>query len=193
MSSFSRQNNPKRYKRHYIHEVASSLTDSKYIANDLANMKRYAYRAKVVTIGNAAVRPYDPIYLDGLPNGMSGYWTVLSVTHVFGGKDSEYKMELEVGTDTLGDVDKDAYKNAETRDVEGELSGQTTVPAESILVDLSTSVNASQLSPSYNSSIPTPVVTPPANAVPSDISTNPYDYTYPVPNVDTSTVKWVSL
>lgn len=193
MSSYSRQNNPKRYTRHYVHEVATSLTDAKYVANDLANMKRYAYRAKVVTIGNAAVRPYDPIYLDGLPNGMSGYWTVLSVTHIFGGKDSEYKMELEVGTDTLGDVDKNAFKNAQTRDVEGELAGQSIEPAESVLINISSSVNASPLTPSYNSSIPTPVVTPPDNAVPSDITTNPYDYSYPVPKVDSSTVKWVAL
>lgn len=193
MSSFSRKNNPKRFKRHYVHEAATSLTDAKYIANDLANMKRYAYRAKVVTIGNAAVRPYDPIYLDGLPNGMSGYWIVLSVTHVFGGKDSEYKMELEVGTDTLGDVDKNAYKNAETRDVEGELSGQAITSGESVLLDVSTSVNASQLSPSYTASTPTVAVTPPANAVPSSLTTNPYDYAYPVPKIEASTVKWVAL
>ena len=193
MKSFSRENNPKRFKRHHIHEVATSLTDSKYIANDLANMKRYAYRAKVVTIGNAAVRPYDPIYLDGLPNDMSGYWTVLSVVHIFGGKDSEYKMELEVGTDTLGDTNPDAYKTAEMRDVEGEISGQAILSGESMLLDVSSSVNASPLVSNYGTATPTVAVASPANAVPQSISTNPYDYAYPVPKTTSSTVKWVAL
>lgn len=192
MKSFSRGNNPKRYKRHYIHEVANSLTDSKYIANDLANMKRYAYRAKVTTIGNAALRPYDPIYLDGLPNGLSGYWTVLSVTHVFGGKDSEYKMVIEVGTDTLGDVNPDAYKNAEMRDVEGELSKQAIVPGDSTLIDISASVNSSPLVPTYGVSIPTVVVNPPATAVPASVSTDRYKISAPVPKVSASVIKWVA-
>lgn len=192
MNSFSRKNNPKRYKRHYVHEVANSLTDSKYIANDIANMKRYAYRMKIEAVGNASLRPYDPVYLDGLPNGLSGYWTVLAVTHVFGGKDSEYKMVLEVGTDTLGDVDPNAYKNAEVRDVEGEISGQAITPGDSKLIDIPTSVNASPLVASIGVT-PTVAVNPAANAVPADISTNPYNSGYPVPKSSTSTVKWVAI
>lgn len=192
MKSFSRGNNPKRFKRHYVHEVATSLTDSKYIANDLANMKRYAYRAKVTTIGNASLRPYDPIYLDGLPNGLSGYWTVLAVTHVFGGKDSEYKMVIEVGTDKIGDVNPDAYKNAELRDVEGELSGQAIVPGDSVLIDVPVSVNSTPLVQTYGVSTPTVAVTPNATAVPASISTNPYTYAAPVPKVKSSVIKWAA-
>lgn len=193
MKSYSRGNSIKTYKRHYAYEVASSLTEAKYIANDLANMKRYAYRAKVVTIGNASVRPYDPIYLDGLPNGMSGYWTVLSVVHVFGGKDSEYKMEMEVGTDRLGDTNPDANKNAELRDVEGELSGQAIVPGESLLVSVAASVNSSPLVTPSGTATPTTAVTPSATAVPTSITSNPYDVSYPVPQSKTDTVKWVAL
>lgn len=193
MKSFSRGNSPKTYKRHYAHEVASSLTEAKYIANDVANMKRYAYRAKVVTIGNASVRPYDPIYLDGLPNGMSGYWTVLSVVHVFGGKDSPYKMEMEVGTDRLGDTDPNASKNAELRDVEGELSGQAIVPGESKLIDVPASVNSTSLTPTYGTVTPTSVVTPSATAVPESISSDPYSVNYPVPQKNSDIVKWVAI
>lgn len=193
MKSFSRGNSPRTYKRHYAYEVASSLTESKYIANDLANMKRYAYRAKVITIGNAAVRPYDPIYLDGLPNGMSGYWTVLSVVHIFGGKDSPYKMEMEVGTDRLGDTDPNAYKNAELRDVEGELSGQAITSGESKLIDVPASVNSTPLVSTYGTSTPTTTVAPSATAVPASITTNPYAVSYPVPQKKSDTVKWVAI
>lgn len=193
MKSYSRGNSPKTYKRHYSYEVASSLTEAKYIANDLANMKRYAYRAKVITVGNAAVRPYDPIYLDGLPNGMSGYWTVLSVKHAFGGIDARYKLEIEVGTDRLGDTNPDAYKNAELRDVEGELSGQAIVPGESKLIDVAVSVNSNPLISTNGTSTPTTAVAPSATSVPANISSNPYSTGYPVPQKTIDIVKWVAI
>ena len=99
------------FEQHHVYEVATSLTDSKYIANDIANSKRYAYRAKATLVGVASVRPYDPIYLHGLSNGMSGYWTVLAVKHIFGGMAMRYMMEVEVGTDVLGDTNPAAGTN----------------------------------------------------------------------------------
>lgn len=185
--------NNAQYTRHHTYEVAKSNTEAKYIANDLANAKRYAYRAKVVLLGDASVRPYDPIYLDGLPNGLSGYWTVLSVKHKFNDTDVQYKMELEVGTDRLGDVNTEAYRAIPTRNVEAELAGQSLEPAKSKLIDIASSVNASSLIPDYGTTTPTPITTRSATAVPTSISDKPYNYDAPTPKKDVTASRWVAL
>jgi hypothetical protein len=78
------------FRSHHVFEVASSFADAQHIATDYNNANRYQHRAKVSIVGHAPMRPYDPIYLDGLPNGMSGYWTVLTVKHIFGGRPADY-------------------------------------------------------------------------------------------------------
>lgn len=181
------------YRKHHIYEVAKTSTEAKYIANDLANAKRYAYRARVVLLGEASVRPYDPIYLDGLPNGLSGYWTVLSVKHQFNTQSLKYKMELEVGTDKLGDVNPNASKAVQSRNVEAELAGQSLEPVQSMLIDIQGSVNSSSLVNTYGATTPTPTVAPAANAVPTSISADPYSYDAPTPTKDISSTKWVAM
>lgn len=156
-----------KFKTHHVHEVATSLTESKLIASDLADAKRYAYRAKAVLVGNVLVKPYEPVYLDGLPNGMSGYWTVLSATHIFGGAQARYMLEVELGTDLLGDTNPEAKNVKDTRDVNAEISGQNMTASSSRLVDYSFSVNNSPL---YVPPVTSVVVTKPATAVTTDAS-----------------------
>jgi hypothetical protein len=170
------------FKTHQVFDVATSLTESKYIANDYADANRYAYKASVVVVGNSTVKPYEPVYLDGLPNGMSGYWTVLSVTHVFGGQPAKYMMRLEVGTDVLGQTDENAYKAKDTRDVAGELSNQNLSPVPTVLQDYSFSVNNSPLEENNGVVNPSNTTSPkktavPENIVPEDIySVTPPDF-----------------
>jgi hypothetical protein len=118
-------------------------------------------------VGTADLRPYDPIYLDGLPNGMSGYWTVLSLKHIFNGRVANYMLELVVGTDIIGDTSTTAYLNANTRDVQAELAGQSLTAAPSQLIDRNPAINASSLFPNYGTTPPTPQVSPNASAVPN--------------------------
>lgn len=184
--------NNAQYTKHHIYEVAKNKAEAKYIANDIANAKRYAYRAKVTVLGDASVRPYDPIYLDGLPNGMSGYWTVLSVKHLFNNIDVQYKMELEVGTDKIGDTNPDAYKANMYRDVQAELAGQSLDPAKSKLLSVSASVNSQSLSPNYGNTSPTSIVTPAFNAVPASITTNVYSYDTPTPVKNKDISRWTA-
>ena len=156
------------FKKHHVHEVVNTLAESKQLALDYAQQHRYQHRANVVIVGNSTIRPYDPIYLDGLPNGMSGYWTVLSVKHVLGGSLARYLCELEVGTNALGDVNPNAVNSSGLRDVQGELAGQSlTNNQTSMLVDRSPYINASSLTPSYGATTPTPVVSPPNPSVPN--------------------------
>jgi len=157
------------FTKHNVFEVATTLTESKYIANDFADAQRYAYRAKVNLIGDCLVKPYEPIYLDGLPDGMDGYWTVLSVKHIFGGIPARYMMKLEVGTDILGQTNPDAYKAFSKRDISGELSGQAITPALSTLQDYSFSINNSTLEPNYGVTPPSSVVVKPYNDLGQDV------------------------
>ena len=156
------------FNKHNVFEVATTLTESKYIANDFADAQRYAYRAKVNLIGDCLVKPYEPIYLDGLPDGMDGYWTVLSVTHIFGGVPAKYMMQLEVGTDILGQTNPEAYKAVPVRDISGELSGQAISPTQSKLQDYSFSVNNSTLEPDYGITAPSSAVSKPYNDLGED-------------------------
>jgi len=137
------------FKTHYPHEVVKDLTNSKQIANSYSQTKKYQHRAKVTIVGHATLRPYDPIYLDGLPNGMSGYWTVLSVKHLFGGRVAKYLMTIEVGTDVIGEVDPKARTRSDTRDVQNDFSGQSLTVSTSKLTEYNLSPNASTLNPSY--------------------------------------------
>lgn len=179
------------FEQHHVYEVATSLTDSKYIANDLANSKRYAYRARVTLVGVASVRPYDPIYLAGLSNGMSGYWTVLAVKHIFGGMAMRYMMEVEVGTDVLGDTNPAAGTNPDVRDVQAELSGQSLKIAETVLQDIPLMVNSTPLFETAGIA-PTIATVAPYNATPASISLGVYAETSPVPKSTANVTKWTA-
>jgi hypothetical protein len=110
------------FTQHQTGEVANSLTQSKQVANDLAENHRYQYRAKATVLGSVDLEPFDAVYLDQLPGGMSGYWTVLSVRHIFG-DGITYKCELEVGTDLLGQGTPPA---GSYRDFDAELNNPVT-------------------------------------------------------------------
>ena len=120
------------FTRHQSHEVATSLTQAKQVAQDLAENERYLYRATATLLGDVELAPYDAIYLDNLPGGMTGWWTVLSVRHIFG-HGITYKCEVELGTDQLG-LGAGAPPNMNYRDVDAELAGASP-EAKSVYVD----------------------------------------------------------
>lgn len=153
MSNFSKAGSNKSqtatFKKHHPHEVVEDLTQSKQIANAYQDTNRYQHRAQVTIVGHATLRPYDPIYLDGLPNGLSGYWTVLSIQHVFGGDTAYYTMNLEVGTDVIGDVNLNAQKQADLRDIQNDFTNQSLTDSPSKLTEYALSPNSSSLIPYY--------------------------------------------
>lgn len=155
-----------KFKKHHVFEVAGSLTEAKNIANDLSETRRYAYRATATVVGNATIRPYDPIYLDGVPNGLSGYWTVLSVAHIFNGPVGKYMLELQLGTDVIGDTNEAAKFAQEYRDVAAEFAGQSLNIAESKLNDYNFSVNDSPIEEYHGEVTPSTIVTPRQTAAP---------------------------
>lgn len=128
------------FLKHLPFESATSLSDAKYIASDRSETHRYKYRATAVLSGNTLVKVGQLVYLDKLEQGMSGYWTVLSMNHVFGTGNSKYQLEVTLGTDTVGDVSED-IASPELRDFAAEFSEQALDVAPSILEDYSFGVN----------------------------------------------------
>ena len=171
------------FKKHYPYEAATSLSDAKHIADDYSNVHKYQHRATVTVVGHADLRPYDPIYLDGLPNGMSGYWTVLSVVHIFGGRPTNYLLKLEVGTDIIGETNDSAKYNSGVRDVQGDLSGQSLAVADVSLTEYNDSPNLSSLEPDYGITPTTANTADSPSAVPSAASLKATPFKDKAPNL----------
>jgi len=145
MATHSSSTNKATFLKHLPFESATTLADAKYIATDRAEAYRYKYRATAVIAGNSEVKVGQLVYLDNLQQGMSGYWTVLEATHVFGSGNAAYQLEVLLGTDKLGDVSSTVGQNTEVRDFAAELAEQSLDAAPSILNDYSFGVNAGKV------------------------------------------------
>ena len=180
------------FTKHHVYEVASSLAESKQIADGFSRANRWQHRARVTIVGSPYIRPYDPIYLDGLPNGMSGYWTVLSVTHIFGGVPADYMVDLEVGTDLIGQTDSQAANRANARDVQGDLAGQSLVASDATLTSYNLSPNGSSLVASMGMTSSTSYTSSSIVATPSITGITPFKDVAPNLNTVKKTVQWTS-
>jgi len=180
------------FKKHHPHEVITDLTTSKQISQAYNESNRYQHTAKVTIVGHATLRPYDPIYLDGLPNGMSGYWTVLSIEHIFGGRVAKYMMNIEVGTDVIGDVDLKAKDRSDTRDVQSDFAGQSLTSSPSKLTEYSLSPNSSPINPTYGVTATTAIQNLSAVAVPKVTGTTSFKDLPPNISGVKKTIQWTS-
>jgi hypothetical protein len=180
------------FKTHYPHEVIKDLTNSKQIAQAFSDTKKYQHRAKVTIVGHATLRPYDPIYLDGLPNGMSGYWTVLSVEHIFGGRVAKYLMKIEVGTDVIGETDPQAKTRSDTRDVQSDFANQSLTVSPAKLSEYTLSPNASTVNPKYGVTSKTAVQNTSKVAVPNIAGATPFKDQAPNIAGIKKTVQWMA-
>jgi hypothetical protein len=180
------------FKKHHPHEVIKDLTSSKHIAQSYNQANKYQHRAKVTIVGHATLRPYDPIYLDGLPNGMSGYWTVLSVEHVFGGRVAKYLMTIEVGTDVIGDIDSKAKDRSDTRDVQSDFAGQSLTTAPAKLTEYNLSPNSSNLNPTFGVTAKTAIQNLSKVSVPKVAGSTPFKDLSPNVAGIKKTVQWSS-
>jgi hypothetical protein len=118
-----------KFVKHLPFEVAKTISEAKFIAEDLAEANRYNYRGTAILAGDSEVRVGETIYLDNLDQNMSGYWTVLAISHLFGSGNVTYQLEVLVGADSLGDsANPNVGKNSGKRDFEAELSNQSLKP-----------------------------------------------------------------
>jgi hypothetical protein len=180
-TTHSSSTNKATFIRHLPFESATSLADAKYIATDRAETYRYKYRGVAILAGDAGVKVGQLIYLDGLSQGMSGYWTVLRVDHVFGSGNASYQLEVLLGTDILGDVSDNVGADTEVRDFAAELAEQSLDAAPSTLTDYSFGINAGKVESSV-AYAPSSKVVAPAYAPAAPTSYDPDIYKNEVPN-----------
>jgi hypothetical protein len=140
-SPHSKPSQKAKFVKHLPFEVAKTVSEAKFIAEDLAEANRYNYRGVALLLGDANVNVGESIYLDNLDQDMSGYWTVIAVSHLFGGGNYTYQMEVLVGADSLGGADPSIGKKLGKRDFESELSKQSLKPKGSKLNNYAIGVN----------------------------------------------------
>lgn len=141
-SPHSKTSKKAKFVKHLPFEVAKTVSEAKFIAEDLAEADRYKYRGVATLLGNSEVRVGETIYLDNLDQNMSGYWTVLAISHLFGSGNVTYQLEALVGTDSIGEsIDSGIGKNSGKRDFEAELSNQSLKPKRPKLNNYTIGVN----------------------------------------------------
>ena len=93
------------YDKFHTHVVATTAAIAKHESQAADDRNSFPYRATVEVLGNPTLRPDLPIYLDGLGNYYTGYWTILSTEHKVIEKERNsqiYTTILNIGTDSLG-------------------------------------------------------------------------------------------
>jgi len=93
------------FDKFHTHVVANNPAIAKHESKAADDRNAFPYRATVEVLGNPTLRPDLPIYLDGLGNYYTGYWTILSAEHKVIEKERNsqiYTTILTVGTDSLG-------------------------------------------------------------------------------------------
>ena len=98
-------------------------------------------------------------------------------------------LRLEVGTDTLGDVDPKAASRSDIRDIQSDLAGQSLTASESSLSEYSLSANGTPLDPNYGVSTTAVNSTSPV-AVPQVAGSTPYYDSTPDLSGVKRTVQW---
>jgi hypothetical protein len=140
-SPHSNNSNKNKFVKHFPFEVAVSSAEAKLIADDMAENLKYLYRGRALLAGDANVKVGETIYLDNLEQGMSGYWVVLEVSHLFGSGNKNYQMEIILGSDKVGDSSPTAGKNSGKRDFSAELANQSLDAKQPRLTSYSVGVN----------------------------------------------------
>lgn len=89
------------FTRFHSVEIAATQAEARYIAEAQAENNRYPIKAEATFIGNPLLAPNRCVYIKGLNDGLSGYWTLTEVVHVIE-PGSSYRTEAILGTEGLG-------------------------------------------------------------------------------------------
>lgn len=103
---------PELFDRHATSTVAPSYDVAVYESVSIDEKSRFPYAAEAEILGTTRLVVGGPIYLQGVGNTYSGYWTVLEITHeVIEDKLNLYKYtsNLFLGTDSLGELATNKY------------------------------------------------------------------------------------
>jgi len=104
-------------------QVAHDSAAAVIAAEGAAHSSRFTTPAKVKCQGNASIKPFAPVYIDGISDQVDGHWIALNVTHILT-LSGEYQIEMDVATDGIGGSTMQA-----TRSADGKLVGTIDINA----------------------------------------------------------------
>lgn len=82
----------------YHHTVTYTPQEATRQAQDLLADRRWINQATLSGMGSPDIRPYRPIYVEGMGEANNGWWQVLEVEHRITNR-TEYRAEMRVGRD----------------------------------------------------------------------------------------------
>ena len=89
------------FQEHKTGQVVHDSTSAAVAAEGAAHMARFSTPATVKCQGDPRVKPYAPVYVNGISESLDGYWITTSVKH-FMTISGEYQLEMTVASDGLG-------------------------------------------------------------------------------------------
>jgi phage protein D len=88
------------FEDYLVHTVVNNQSELEAASQAAQERKRFSRFAKMTTWGEPYLAPERVVNIAGVDPGLTGYWTVRSVTHLIDA--AMYKCEVEIGTDGLG-------------------------------------------------------------------------------------------
>ena len=85
--------------------VAPNAEIAKYESEAAEARTSFPYRGQATVLGDPSLRPNMPVFLDGLGNTYSGFWTILGTEHVMVETERNvytYTTNLSIGSDSVG-------------------------------------------------------------------------------------------
>jgi phage protein D len=89
------------FEDHRTSQVVHDVTSASTAAEGAAHMARFTTPATVKCQGNPKIKPFAPVYIDGISEDVDGHWVATKVKH-FMTITGEYQIEMTVATDGNG-------------------------------------------------------------------------------------------
>jgi len=89
------------FEEHRTSQVVHDATAADAMATGAAHAARFTTPAIVRCQGDARIRPYSPVYIEGISGNLDGYWIPTFVKHHLT-INGEYQIEMEVAADGNG-------------------------------------------------------------------------------------------
>lgn len=89
------------FEEHKTSQVVHDSTAADAMAAGAAHSARFTTPATVRCQGDTRIKPYSPVYVEGISDSLDGYWIPTMVKHILT-INGEYQIEMEVAADGTG-------------------------------------------------------------------------------------------
>lgn len=164
---------------------------AKYEAEAADARNSFPYRGRAEVLGNPGLKPNYPVYLKGVGDTYSGYWTVLKAEHRIVEEErnvQRYTTVLELGTDSLGSANR--WTDNQTVTSPGALTKRVIIPGvRQTVVNPTSSLSKTSLKIGPQSSAPFGSVSNRAVATAGGQATTPNTWKSDISSLNTITTE----